>query len=118
LYGDIDWTGALQNIERTLPANVEMQTLGLTKSTTSPTAPSLLTASSMVGTFSMTASSKGGAAAVAQFIDRFSHDRDLYGLWVSSTTNALGTTEIQATGLLTGAVLNISRVAALPGGNK
>ena len=62
----------------------------------------------------MTAQTNGGAPAVAQFIDQVSRVKGLFALWVSSTTNAAGQTQIQATAELTTGALSVW-AAALPG---
>ncbi|HTV11207.1 MAG TPA: type IV pilus assembly protein PilM [Acidimicrobiales bacterium] len=120
LSGDIDWIGLLQNIERVVPSNVSLESLTLTKTEAAAGAPTPAPQSSVaiVGTVSIAAQTSGGARAVSQFIERFSHDKDLFAVWVSSTTTLEGSTQIQATGELTGAVLNNRRTTDLPGGSE
>lgn len=123
LSGDINWLGALQHIAAAIPQNVTPTLVTLTKteattvSVTPTTTVAGATGPTIVGTLSITATTKGGAPAVAQFIDKLSRVKGVYELWVSSTSNAAGTTTLQGTAELTGSILS-DRVALLPGGSK
>ncbi len=117
LVGDIDWTGLLERIARALPASVTVQSVELTKTeptTVGGTAPAK---GAVVGNITMTAQTTGGAAAVAEFIDRVSVVKGLEALWVSSTTKSTGLTAISASAQVTTAAFS-NRAALLPGGTK
>jgi len=115
LNGDIDWLGTLARIEHAMPAGVTLETLSLAKTSTNVGPPP--TPGSLVGTMGLTAQTTRGANAVAEFIDRMSAVKGLYALWVTSTTNTQGITQITASADLTTAVLS-NRAAHLPGGAK
>ena len=117
LNGDIDWTGLLQRLDAALPADVKLTQIGLEKE--EPTLPSggEPAPGSVVGTLTIDATTTGGAAAVAQFIDRVSRVNGVFALWVSSTAKASGQTSIQATAQVTTAAFS-NRAADLPGGAK
>jgi Tfp pilus assembly protein PilN len=119
LSGDISWTGLLGRIAKALPPTVTVQQIALTKTeTVSASGGAWLPVSGdVVGSIQMTAVTTGGAAAVAQFIDRVSRVAGLQALWVSSTNHATGSTTMQVTAQVTTAALS-ARVAALPGGGK
>jgi len=119
LSGDIDWIGFVTRLDAAMPPGVKAGsiTLAETEATGPGVGPLVLAPGSVVGSLTMTATTNGGAPAVAQFIDRVSRVKGIFALWVSSTTNAAGVTTIQATAELTTGVLS-ARAAALPGGNK
>ena len=115
LSGDIDWLGMVQRIRAAMPHDVSPQGIALTKVPLAVGAPA--TVPEIVGALQMTAQTTGGAQSVAEFIERVSRVKGLYALWVSSTTNAQGSTLITATADLTSASLS-NRAAGLPGGSK
>jgi len=119
LAGDINWTGLLQRITRSLPATVTVQSITLDKTETAPLSagPSGPGYVEVVGTIQMSAQTTGGAAQVAKFIDNVSRVKGLQALWVSSTTHSTGYTSMDATAQVTTAALS-NRAAALPGGGK
>ncbi len=119
LTGDIDWTGLLQRIAAVMPSDVVPQTISLTKTEPIPTGGTAAPANPgiVVGGITMTAETSGGAAAVADFINRVSHVKGLFALWVSSTQKASGLTTISAAAQVTVAAFS-SRGTALPGGSK
>jgi Tfp pilus assembly protein PilN len=119
LSGDINWTGLLERITRSLPATVTVQSITLDKTeATSPTGgASGPVYGDVVGTIQMSAQTTGGAAQVAKFIDNVSRVKGLQALWVSSTTHSTGYTSMDATAQVTTAALS-NRAAALPGGGK
>jgi type IV pilus assembly protein PilM len=119
LSGDIDWIGFVNRLQAATPASVKPESIVLTKaeSTATGSGPVVLTPGSIVGSLTMSAETTGGAPAVAQFIDRVSRVNGLFALWVSSTTNSAGQTQIEATAELTTGALS-ARAAALPGGDK
>jgi type IV pilus assembly protein PilM len=117
LSGDIDWIGFVSRLNAAMPPSVKAGSIILTKTEASAGGPIVITPGSIVGNLTITAETSGGAPAVAQFIDRVSRVKGLFALWVSSTTNASGQTQIQATAELTTGALS-ARAAALPGGDK
>jgi len=119
LSGDIDWIALVNRLEAALPASVKPESITLNKAEgTNPDGAALvLPPGSIVGSLTMSADTTGGAPAVAQFIDRVSLVKGIFALWVSSTTNASGLTQIAATAELTTGALS-TRAAALPGGEK
>ena len=118
LYGDIDWIGMLRRIEVATPSEVSPETLSLTKAEVAAlSGASQVPAGSIIGTLTMTAQTRGGARAVAQFIDQVSVVKGIYALWVSSTTNAAKETLIDPTAELTTGALS-TRAATLPGGDR
>lgn len=116
LTGDIDWIGLIDRLHQALPADITPGSVTLTKSESTTVTPgsTTITPGTIIGTFGMTAETKGGAKAVAQFIDRLSHVNGLYALWVTSTTDTKGVTSITASAELTTGVLS-SRAATVPG---
>ncbi|HXW79693.1 MAG TPA: pilus assembly protein PilM, partial [Acidimicrobiales bacterium] len=116
LNGDIDWIGLTDRLEKAMPADVTPLTVTVTKDDAGSVSPAP-TPGEIVGSLSMTAQTRGGAKAVAQFIDEISRVGGLAAVWVSSTTNSLGVTSIMASADLTTGALS-DRAAALPGGSK
>jgi len=112
LYGDINWIGMMNRLAEAMPSDVTVQSVTLTKADIGLSSNPI--PGSIVGGLQMMAKTTGGSAAVAAFIDRVSRVKGLFALWVSSTTNAAGVTQIQASAELTTGALG-SRAAAVPG---
>jgi Tfp pilus assembly protein PilN len=118
LSGDISWTSLLRRIAEALPPSVTVQSIALTKTEQVSGSGEWLPASGIVvGTVQMSAETTGGAAAVAQFIDKVSRVRGLEALWVTSTVHSTGSTSLQANAQVTTAAFS-TRATALPGGGK
>jgi type IV pilus assembly protein PilM len=124
LQGDIDWPGLLARIRAAIPPNVKVVTIQLTKAegatstgTAAPTAGPSPTTVAVVGAIALTVTTGGGAQAVSQFIRQVSAVRGLQALWVSSTSEAAGMANVQATAQVTSEAFS-SRAANLPGGAK
>jgi type IV pilus assembly protein PilM len=119
LSGDINWIGLVNRLEAALPPSVKPEsiTMNKTESASPGGAALVLPPGSIVGSLTMSADTTGGAPAVAKFIDQVSRVKGLFALWVSSTTNSAGLTQIDSTAELTTGALS-SRATALPGGDK
>jgi type IV pilus assembly protein PilM len=128
LSGDVDWVGLQRRIVAALPRGVEVTSVSYTRSTAnsatgapagSGAAPAV--PADDVGQISMSLTTSGGPASVAEFVRSESAVPGVYALWVSSTaapsSGSGGQTTFQATAQVTAAAES-KRAAKLPGAGR
>lgn len=116
LAGDIQWVTMMHRIASAMPANVDPASVVLIKAEPNLAGGASSVVPATVGTVTIAATTKGGATAVAAFIDNLSRVNGMSYLWVNTVNDGGGVIGIQANADLSAGALS-DRAAHLPGGN-
>jgi Tfp pilus assembly protein PilN len=116
MSGDIDWVRLLQRISTDAPPGVTVTDIQLAKAGATTGAATSPSTGDDAGSVSLTATTKGGAPAVAKLIANLSKEHWIDAFWVSDATTGLdGSTTVSGSAVITSSALS-SRASSLPGG--